>query len=192
MYINIEILQKKQLSLEELGLLQSVRQNKNEDLSSFLAANLKETVLNRFEELELVEYTKAGKDPYKRLRTSKKANQWLEDIETPEINADDLKIYEWLENIYRSTDREIGNKKKTKMYIALFRANSGISKNSLAFLCQTFIEDSSQFEWSKRLEYLFFKGANLFSVKFDIEQSRLYQYYLARKEWFDKQFEKYD
>jgi hypothetical protein len=68
--------------------------------------------------------------------------------------------------------------------------NSSIHKNNLAFLCKTFIEDPDQFEYSKRLEYLFFKPANLFSVKFDIEGSRLYQYYLKHKTEFDDKFNK--
>jgi hypothetical protein len=36
--------------------------------------------------------------------------------------------------------------KKTKGYIAMFRAHSGIEQNQLAFLCRKFIDDESQFE----------------------------------------------
>ena len=83
----------------------------------------------------------------------------------------------------------IGNRKKTKLYIALFRVNSQISKNKLAHLIYTFITDEKEMEYSQKLEYLFFKPSHMYQSKFDIEQSRLYQYYLKHKEVFDKQFE---
>jgi hypothetical protein len=54
------------------------------------------------------------------------------------------------------------------------------------------MNDSSQFEWSKRLEFLFFKPGNVFSVRFDLEQSKLYQYYIKHKEEFDDKFKKID
>lgn len=196
MYINLEILESKCLSLLDIGLLQVIRQNKSEDCSDYLrrcSLSGGQEYFDRFVTADLVEFTKPKKksdDQFVCIRLSKKGIAWLEEIETPEITEDDLKIYTWLEGIYMNSGKEIGNKKKTKMFIAKFRVNSSISKNSLAFLCKTFIEDPDQFEYSKRLEYLFFKPANLFSVKFDIEGSRLYQYYLKHKTEFDDKFSK--
>lgn len=196
MYINLEILESKCLSLLDIGLLQVIRQNKSEDCSDYLrrcSLSGGQEYFDRFVTADLVEFTKPKKksdDQFVCIRLSKKGIAWLEEIETPEITEDDLKIYTWLEGIYMNSGKEIGNKKKTKMFIAQFRVNSSISKNSLAFLCKTFIEDPNQFEYSKRLEYLFFKPANLFSVKFDIEGSRLYQYYLKHKTEFDDKFSK--
>ena len=85
-------------------------------------------------------------------------------------------------------NKESGNKRKCKNFIAQFRVNSGICKNHLAFLCQTFINDEKEIEYSQKLEFLFFKGANLFATKFDIYQSRLFQYYEKRKEFFEDAF----
>lgn len=183
----------KTLTLYELGVLQLIRQNKIEDLSNEIQFEASEDILSKFSTLGYIEYVKPKKksdNVYKCVRTTSKGNAVLEDIETPEINEDDLKIFNWLEQIYLDAGKEIGNKKKTKMFIANFRVQSGIDKNSLAYLCQEFTNDESQYEWSQRLEYLFFKGASVFSVKFDINQSRLYQYYDRNKVKFDKQFEK--
>jgi hypothetical protein len=127
-----------------------------------------------------------------RIRLSSKGNDLLEDLQVPQINDDDLQLYEWLERTYQKEGKELGNRKKTKLYIALFRVNSGIDRNKLALLCKAFMNDSSQFEWSKRLEFLFFKPGNVFSVKFDLEQSKLYQYYIKHKEHFDNKFAKID
>lgn len=198
MYINLEILESKCLSLLDIGLLQVIRQNKSEDCSDYLrrcSLSGGQEYFDRFVTAELVEFIKPKKksdDQFVCIRLSKKGTTWLEEIETPEITEDDLKIYSWLEGIYTNSGKEVGNKKKTKMFIAQFRANSSISKNSLAFLCKAFMEDPSQFEYSKRLEYLFFKPANVFSTKFDIDASRLYQYYLKHKEEFDKKFNQLD
>ena len=50
------------------------------------------------------------------------------------------------------------------------------------------MNDESQFEWSKVLEYLFFKPSSVYNVKFDLDQSQLYKYYLKRKPFFDNKF----
>jgi hypothetical protein len=179
------------MTINEVGMLLAIKQNKTEDLSEYLSEFLTEDVQNRFEETGYVGYvkTKSTEDTiYKLIRTTTKANTFLSDIETPEIEVQDLKIFDWLFKVYVGTDKVVGNAKKTKMFIALFRAHSGIEKNQLAFLLKTFINDPEQFEWSKKLEFLFFKGASVFSTKFDIEQSRLYQYYLMNKTQFDKIF----
>jgi hypothetical protein len=150
-------------------------------------------VLNWYQELEYVTLVRAKNKSdsiQNRIRLSTKGNDLLEDLQVPEINDDDLQLYNWLEKTYHKEGKELGNRKKTKLYIALFRVNSGIDRNKLALLCKAFMNDSSQFEWSKKLEFLFFKPGNVFSVKFDLEQSKLYQYYIKHKEHFDNKFAK--
>lgn len=193
MYINLKILNSKYLTLEELGLLQIIRQNKIEDTSEHLSLFLFKTIQKRFEEEGYVEYVKPKnkiQTPYNTIRTTSKANTLLDDIETPEIEDQDLKFFDWLFKVYSSDGKIIGNAKKTKLLIAKFRVHSGIDKNNLAFLCKSFIGDPGQFEWSMKLEFLFFKGASVFDTKFDIHQSKLYQYYLVNKPYFDKNFER--
>ncbi len=80
-------------------------------------------------------------------------------------------------------------KNQTKMYIALFRVHSGIEKNHLAALLEKFVKDESNMEFNFRLEYAFFKPTNVFQVKFELDQSRLYMYYLKNKRVFDQIFE---
>jgi hypothetical protein len=45
-------------------------------------------------------------------------------------------------------------------------------------------------EYNMKLEFAFFKPTNVFQVKFDLDQSRLYAYYIKRKDFFDSKFEK--
>jgi len=188
MYINVKILEVHKISFIDTVILQFAKQNKYEDMSEVLE-ELSDYV-TRLHTRGLLEEIKGNqKDSiFKKTRLTEKGSSILDDIEIPEILEEDLKIYDWLEGIYTKSGKDIGNKKKTKTLISKFRAHSGISKNNLAFLCKAFIEDQTQFEYSIRLEYLFFKPSNVFTTKFDIESSRLYQYYLKYKDEFDNKF----
>lgn len=195
MYINFNIAKNRGLSPTDVVNLQLISQNKIESLEDVITDNVPLSVLNWYQELEYVTLVKAknkSETIQKRVRLTPKGNDLLEDLQIPEVNEDDLMLYTWLESIYNKEQKEIGNRKKTKLFISLFRANSGIDRNKLALLCKVFINDDSQFLYSKRLEYLFFKPANAFSVKFDLEQSKLYQYYIKRKEEFDNKFKLID
>lgn len=193
MYINFQIAKNKGLTPTDVANLQLICQNKNEKLWEIITETISLQTLDRYQNLGYITLVKAKNKSdsiQNRVRLSTKGYELLEDLQVPEINEDDLMLYDWLEATYKKEDKELGNRKKTKLYIALFRAHSGIDRNKLALLCKTFMNDSSQFEWSMRLEYLFFKPSNVFSVKFDLEQSRLYQYYIKHKEHFDNKFAK--
>lgn len=193
MYINFQLAKTKGLTPTDVANLQLISQNKTESLWEIITETVSLQTLDRYQNLGYITLVKAknkGDTIQNRVRLSPKGSELLEDLQVPEVNSEDLMLYDWLEATYKKEDKEIGNRKKTKLYIALFRSHSGIDRNKLALLCKTFMNDSSQFEWSKRLEFLFFKPGNVFSVKFDLEQSKLYQYYLKHKEHFDNKFAK--
>jgi hypothetical protein len=190
-YLNLNLIHDKQYTLPEVYCMQILKQARSEDMEQYLAMYLDDLILEKFAEEKIIDAVKKKKktsSDFSTYRLSKKGNELLELFETPEINSDDIKIYDWLSGIYQSTEREIGNKKRTKIWIACFRAHSGIQRNSLAFLCQHFINDESQMAWSQKLEFLFFKPSNLFTTKFELEQSRLYQHYIKHQAFFDKKF----
>lgn len=193
MYINFQLAATKGLSLTDVINLQLISQNKIETLVDIITENIPLAVLDRYQSLEYINLVKAKNRSdtiQNRVRITPKGTELLEDIQSPQINEDDLQLYNWLESIYKNEGKELGNRKKTKMYVALFRVHSGIDRNKLAFLCKTFMNDAAQFEWSRKLEFLFFKPSNVYAVRFDIEQSKLYQYYLKNKEYFDNKFAK--
>ena len=193
MYINTTILKSKNLSLQEFSVLCLIRQQKFENNTEILESEVNGDILGKFTALGLVEYVSRKNKAQKELdliRTSKKGNEWIDDINTADVCEDTLKIYNWVENIYLSTNREIGNKKRTKQFIAQFSKESTITRNHLAFLIQSFINTESEFDWSKKLQFLFFKGESLFSVRFDLHSSRLYQFYLKQENYFSEQFSK--
>jgi hypothetical protein len=177
MYINFKLLNKKGLEILDLVLLQLAKQNKSEDLSneiSLYSKNRMETLVEKGY-LTFIKGNKSDNE-YQRLRITKSGNSFLEDLETPEVLEEDLLLFDWISNVYISRGKEIGNKKKTKMYIAI--------------LLDEFVKDDNNMEYNNRLEYAFFKASNVFQTKFELDQSRLYTYYLKRKQYFDSVFSK--
>ena len=192
MFINTNIVKHHNLNLQQVALLQILHQAKNEDVSEWLESyNGDLDVLHYKGFLSEVKAKNKQESVYKRLRLSKKGREVLDAIETPEVTEDSLRIFEWIKQIYISAGKDLGNQKKTKMFIAQFSAESGIQRNALAFLIQSFINDESQFEWSKTLQYLFFRGDSVFNIKFDLHSSRLYQYYLKNQNYFDNKFQEF-
>lgn len=192
MFINTNMVKHYNLNLQQVALMQILHQAKNEDVSEWLESyNGDLDVLNEKEFISEVKAKNKSESVYKRLRLSKKGRELLDAIETPEVTEDSLRIFEWIKQIYISAGKDLGNQKKTKMFIAQFSAESGIQRNALAFLIQSFINDESQFEWSKVLQYLFFKGDSVFNIKFDLHSSRLYQYYLKNQNYFDNKFQEF-
>ena len=190
MHINFKILESYGLIPDDVICLQAIFQNKTEDNELLLISIYTVEKIEKFEKSELVKYISGTKksSKFKLVRLSDKGSKILDEIQIPQINTDDLDIFGWLEGIYKNSGKEIGNAKKTKSLISQFRVNSGIERNHLAYLCRVFINDEKEMEYSKKLEFLFWKPSNLFQTKFDIEQRRLYQYYLKRKEAFDAKF----
>lgn len=190
MYINFSLLNSRQLEPLDFMFLCAVKNNKTEDNSAVIEYYFKD-VLSKFKDSNLITFVKAknkSETVYNRVRLTSVGNDWVDALTTADIIEDDIQLFNWLEGIYKSMGKEAGNKRKCRNFIAQFRANSGIYKNHLAFLCQSFINDEKEIEFSQKLEFLFFKGANLFSTKFDIYQSRLFQYYEKRKDYFENKF----
>ena len=170
--------------------LLAAKTNKTEDNSGVIEYHFKDA-LNKYKDTNLITFVKPknkSENEYHTVRLTSVGNEWVEDITTANIIEEDIQLFNWLDGVYKSMGKEAGNKRKCRNFIAQFRVNSGISRNHLAFLCKTFINDEKEIEFSQKLEFLFFKGANLFSTKFDIYQSRLFQYYEKKRDYFENQF----
>lgn len=187
MYINFGMLDARGLTAQNLILLQMCKQNKFEDLSGFIEKRFDELDFLLLEERELIEYIKPKKKDdtkYQLARISKKGNELLSDLETPEITEEDLTVWNWLSESYKKAGKQVGNSKKGKLWLAQFRVESGITRNHLVKLCSEFLYDEKCQEYSFRLDYVFFRPANVFTTRFDINESKLWQYYLSREEYF--------
>jgi len=192
MWINFKLLEQKGMTPQDLLMLQAIKQNKGEDLSRvILELGGRDEYLSSLVDMKVLKVVKGKKSDalQKLVRLDVAGEGLLEDVTTALVEEQDLILFQWLEKIYRSQGKEIGNRKKGKRFLAQFRAESGITGNNLAILCKAFLDDDSAAQWSQKLEYLFFKAPNVFTVKFDLGESKLYNYYLKHKEYFDQIFE---
>lgn len=174
-----------------LILKQAGKRDVSEELKKL---NTAEEDLKKLEETEMITYIKGNKKQnlLQKMRLTKKSKKYLDSLDEVEVSEEDLQFFEWLKGIYIKRDKKIGNGAKTKRLIAQFREKSGIEKNHLATLCNHFINNDDEQEWSFMLEYIFWKPVNVFQTKFALDQSRLYQYYLDKKEYFDAEFKRID
>lgn len=195
MYINFQLAKTKGLTPTDVVNLQLISQNKTESLWEIITETVSLQTLDRYQNLGYITLIKAKNKSdtiQNRVRLSPKGSELLEDLQVPEISEDDLRIFEWVKSIYVKEGKEVGNEKRTKMYIAQFSKESGIIQNALAFLIKTFLSDEKEFTYSQKMQYLFFKGESLFSTRFDINSSRLFQYYQKNKTFFDSKFKQFE
>lgn len=122
------------------------------------------------------------------VRLDKAGKDLLKDLVEAEVSDEDVKVFDWLSKHYKEIGKEVGNGSKTKRHIRDFRTKSGIEKNNLVRLCLAFISDEDNMQFSQKLEYVFYKPKTVFATKFELEESRLYQYYIKLKDQFDKIF----
>lgn len=191
-WINFELMEAKGMKPSEFLFLQACKQNKNGTLANTITElGGTEKYISALVSEDILSLIKGSKKNtiQQRVRLTKKGESLLEDVQTADITENDITLYNWLADIYLRSGKELGNKAKGKRMLAQFRAESGIEGNSLAVLCKAFIEDEDASKWSQKLEYLFFKAPNVYTVRFDLGESKLYNYYLKYKTHFDKLFE---
>lgn len=188
MYINLKYLAEKGLFFTDIYLLQLAKQQRTEDCHAYLFGF--EDNLALLQRLGFIESIKGKRkdSAISRLRISKAGEEVLCNVEIPEILSEDIVLFEWVKSIYLTKDKKLGNQKKTKLYIALFRAHSGIDRNKLALLLSTFLNDENNMKYNNILERVFHHPENVYATRFDLSSSRLYNYYLTHQEHFDEQF----
>lgn len=177
----------KHLTLHELNVLQLIKQNKIVPLSEEIKFEVTSTdIMDKFSNIGYIECIKGRKEQsiFELIRTTKKANDALEDIGTPNITDGDLRMRDYLINMYLDSDdaeRSIGNKKKIAMYISIMRNELNLTLHQFFYLCEYFL---AEYPYTKVLEYLFFNSNKNRYGKFqnNLEDSPLFQFYDTKKE----------
>lgn len=186
MYINTELLLEKDLTPTELILLQIIHQNRTEEVDRVIAMTITDEALKKFEDRNLIEYIKGKKSQseFEKIRLTSKGSKLLDDLQTPEISDGDSQMFDYLCKMYldhEDEERVIGNKKKTKMYVAIFRKELQLTLHQMYWLCWLYLSEE---KFTKRLQYIFFNNnVNRYGkFKDNIEDSSLYQFLSSREE----------
>lgn len=194
MYINLDIAAKYEITFDDIINLVLIKQQRYENIGNILEERLLPKVIQEYLDKEWVIGIR-GKDndsEIAKLRITPLGRELLENINTAEVVEDDIKLRDWLVQIYGKEDKIIGNKKRIAQGIAQFRVQSSITKNCLAFLLKTFIGDEKNFQYSQKLENLFFDSSSVFDRSFKLDRCRLWEYYERRQKFFDEKFKKYE
>ena len=202
MYLNVNLITSKGFTLREVLILQLLKQNQTEDLEKELVLYLSDDILERFKEDGLItSIKKRRKDEsdFRVMRLSTKGKKMLKDFtENFEGTEEDRIIAEWAIEQYKRKDKEVGNEGRVKKYLTLFRQETDIDKNKLAYLIGHFLKDDYVDDTSRVLEYALFYPKKFttdggrtiaFQATWDVEDSWLYRHYLKNKKEFDEKFE---
>ena len=191
MYINFKYLEQKNLKPSDLVKLVCIRQLRSEPIAEYLIelCNNDTEELLKYEDEGFIEFVKGkAKDSlFQKARLTKKGLDLVDNAGVAGILDEDAVIWDWLAKKYGDEGKGVGNAKKGKRWLAQFRVESGLSRNRLTRVCEDFMH-SNLAEYSKQLDYLFFKPSNVFETKFSLEGSKLWKYYCANKEHYEEVF----
>lgn len=183
-YINFKYLNSQRLDHIDLIILQACKQNSTEDNSELLKSN-QESHLHLIE-LGLVKLIKGkkGQTDFEKLRITPKGTKLLENVHTPEITENDIRMYDYLVEKYLShedEDRIIGNKKKTKIYCSVLRNYLSLNHQQFYWLCMLYLDQAI---YTKKLENIFLDSNKVRygTLQNNVDESPLYQYYDKNKE----------
>ena len=157
MFINYDLLFKKEITFEELNTL--------------LQINQKESILlegkdfTRFEELGLVMYLKAPKEQSKSIRLSKSGKGFLDSLTTRGLTEEIGILAKEIAQLYEDESKEVGNFLEMQKRLIWFVEETGFGPKAIKDMVEKYIYDSG--EWTLRLDNLIWKGQSLaFSIHY--------------------------
>lgn len=185
MYLNYKLLNSRNLTPSDFTFLLAVKGNKTEDNSGVIEHYFKD-ILEKFRDTNLITFVKPknkSENDYNTVRLTSLGNEWVDDLTTPEVTDGDVKMRNYLCEIYlnnEDTDRVIGNKKLISIYISILRHHLGLSLHEFYYLCDYFL---SVHTFTKKLENIFMdRNKNKYgNFKSNIEDSSLYQFWEQRE-----------
>ncbi len=184
MYINLNVYKKNNLQPEDLYYIISIRQAEKEVLET-----LPQNVLDRFKGLDILTTIKGkkGDSEASKIRLSDKGKELFKDLTEPEVEEQDKVIFNYLKKHYLDVGKSVGNGIRTQRHLRDFRLQTGIEKNNLIRVILAFLAENE--DKSKQLEYILHYPKHAYDVKFNLDTSWLWNFYLQNKETLEKTFE---
>lgn len=166
----------------DLFVMQLILQNASEDMVESLIMYLNEECLSRLMALDLLSYVKAKRKSdhdFARLRLSPKGKNIYRDANKADYTEEDSALYDALVKIYDSVEKPVGNDIRVKELLAWFRIEGGYSRRQIFKAIKFFIsvnEDDHNGKYIPTLENLIWKPNSVFSTKWNLADSKLYQF----------------
>lgn len=174
----------------------AAKANKTEDTSDVIKRHFKDN-LEKFKNTNLITFVKPknkSENIYNTVRLSTLGNEWIDDLTTPDVLEQHIKMRDYLcdmyiydtnkttgEKILKDPDRVIGNKKLISIYISILQTHLGLTIYEFYYLCDYFL---SMHIYTKKLENIFLdRNKNRYgNFKSNIEDSPLYQFWIQNEE----------
>ena len=206
--MNLDVFFKSKITAEEFILLSVIQQNSNGSQRERLL-ELDSDYSSISEYVKFVNRKNKTQTLHDLVRLDKKGNKLLVDLFTYSPDEDTEKIISWMEVTYKAMGKFMRNREESFRRCAWFSVASGINKNKLAMLIQTFMQNvynpevhGDNFYEAKKenphlilnnmIENAFWTPKDLFAKHYNLDDSPLYSFYLENEEHFLKQFEKYE
>jgi len=185
MHINFKLLNSRGITPLGFMFLCAVKGNKTEDNSAIIEYQFKEE-LDEFRATNLIDFIKPknkSQNDYNTVRLTSLGNEWIDDITTPNVEEQHLKMRDYLISIYlnhEDTERIVGNKKLIAIYISILQTHLCIDIYQFYYLCEFFL---SEHVFTKKLENIFMDRNKIRygDFKNHIEDSSLFQFYEQKK-----------
>ena len=206
--MNLDVFFKSKITAEEFILLSVIQQNSNGSQRERLL-ELDSDYSSISEYVKFVNRKNKTQTLHDLVRLDKKGNKLLVDLFTYSPSEDTEKIISWIETTYKSMGKFIKNRKEACRRCEFFSKSTGIEKNKLAFLLQTFMQNvynsdihgdnfreakkqNPNLVLSNQVENIFWQKENVFSKHYSLDNSPLYTFYLDNEEFFNTHFKKYE
>lgn len=182
MAINVKYLMTIGLEPYDLMTMELISQNASEDMVESMVMYLDEEHLKRLMALDLLEYVKSKKKSdhdFKRLRLNKRGREILRDARKADYTKEDGELFEYLSKIYGSMEKPLGNSEKVKELLAWFRVETGYSRRQIYKAIKLYVsikQDTNDVKYISSLENLLWKPRSVFSTKWALADSKLYQF----------------
>lgn len=213
MYLNLDkIFIKEGMTPQSLLLLQTIHQQRGSNNEDFIAMLLEDDVLEGFVEKGLVESVKGkkGDSELSKLRTSKKGVKFLLSLQKDQdFDEEDVTLAEWVERVYSKRPNYVkSNMAELKRRLNWFKVETGIYRNELSSLLESFIKDSfvddpsdkrpfnqrfrdfkeynKRAQMSNKTENILFTPKDRYQKYYNLEQSPLWQYYQENQKYIEK------
>ena len=206
--MNLDVFFKSKITAEDFILLSVIQQNSNGGQRERLL-ELDSDYSSVSEYVKFVNRKNKTQTLHDLVRLDKKGNKLLVDLFTYSPDEDTEKIISWIETTYKSMGKFIKNRKEACRRCEFFSKSTGIEKNKLAFLLQTFMQNvynpdihgdnfreakkqNPNLVLSNQVENIFWQKENIFSKHYSLDNSPLYTFYLDNEEFFNTHFKKYE
>ena len=206
--MNLDVFFKSKITAEDFILLSVIQQNSNGGQRERLL-ELDSDYSSVSEYVKFVNRKNKTQTLHDLVRLDKKGSKLLVDLFTYSPSEDTEKIISWMEATYKSMGKFIKNRKEACRRCEFFSKSTGIEKNKLAFLLQTFMQNvynpdihgdnfreakkqNPNLVLSNQVENIFWQKENVFSKHYSLDNSPLYTFYLDNEEFFNTHFKKYE